>query len=164
MGRLYGALVILGLIFSVTVALLTAAMHNLDWVWAVVGGGVGVVFLATGGLLVPPARKAVPSGWEKAASALLQFFGAFCTAEVLIMALIGWVVGNRSYEHSVAYGVLGLLIFLGLLGIGVQGLLGTLVRFLYLRNQLLSEQRASQAAERHGSGLHEPRHQGAAHA
>lgn len=164
MGRLYGALVILGLIFSVAVSFLTAAMHTLDWVWAVVGVAVGIVFLATGGLLVPPARKAVPAGWDKTAGALLQFFGAFCTAEVLVMALIGWVVGNRSYGHSVAYGVLGLLIFLALLGIGIQGMLGTLLRFLYLRNQLLSEQRALRAAEQHEALLHEPGHHGAAHA
>jgi len=147
--RLYGALVVLGLIFSVAVALLTAGIYTLDWVWAAVGGGVGVVFLAVGGLLVPPARKAVPGAWEKMAGALLQFFGAFCTAEVMIMALIGWVVGNRSYNQSLGYQVLGILIFLGLLGIGVQGLIGTFVRFLYVRYRISSEQRSLRAAEEH---------------
>ena len=156
--RLYGALVVLGLLFSVTISLLTAGIYTLDWVWAAVGGGTGAIFLAAGGALVPPARKAVPGGWEKIASALLQFFGAFCTAEVLIMALIGWVVGNRSYHGSLGYQVLGLLIFLGLLGIGVQGLLGTLGRFLYLRYRLQAEQRTVQAAEQHNSLAHGATH------
>jgi hypothetical protein len=148
-GRLYGALVVLGLIFSVAVALLTAGIYTLDWVWAAVGGIVGIVFLGLGGLLVPPARKAVPDGWEKMAGALLQFFGAFCTAEVMIMAIIGWVVGNRSYNQSLGYEVLGILLFLGLVGIGIQGLIGTFIRFLYVRYRILSEQRALRAAEEH---------------
>lgn len=158
MGRLYGSLMVLGLIFSVAISFLTASMHTLDWVWAVVGGGVGAIFLAAGGLLVPRARQAVPAGWEKVSGALLQFFGAFCAAEVLTMALIGWVVGNRTYHQSVGYEVLGLLIFLALLGIGIQGLIGTLLRFLVLRNHLLIEQRVARQAGHGESATHSATH------
>lgn len=156
MGRLYGSLLVLGLIFSAAVGFFAAALYGLDWVWAVVGAGVGLVFLALGGLLVPPTRAVIPTRWTKAANGLLQFFGAFCTLEVMIMALIGWIVGNRSYNHDLGYEVLGIFVFLGLLGVGIQGAIGTFFRFLYLRNQLIAEDRALRAAEHHAGGAHAP--------
>jgi len=51
------------------------------------------------------------------------------------MALVSWVVGNRTLYENNAYQVLGLLIFLGLLGVGVQGVLVTAARFVYIRNR-----------------------------
>lgn len=152
MGRLYGSLLVLGLVFSTAVSFFALSLHTLDWVWAVVGAGIGVVFLALGGLLVPSARRQVPPRYQKAANWLLQFFGAFCLTEVLVMGLLGWVVGNRSYSGNNAYEVLGLLIFLALLGGGVQGMVFTFWRFFSARNEVVAEERAARAAQLYHEG------------
>src|SRR6185437_15262967 len=141
MGKLYGALAVLVLVFSASMSFITLGVHSLTWWWSVIGVGILVVFIALGGLLVPAARKAVPEAEKKAANALMQLFGAFLTTEFLIMALICWALGNRTLNDSNAYHTLGLLIFLALLGAGAQGVVVTFARWLYFRNETVVARR-----------------------
>jgi hypothetical protein len=124
------ALIVLGLVFSASMALFGAAVHQGSWWFALFGVVVGVVFLGLGGLLVPAARKGVPEVDKGQEKWILQFFGAFCMTEVLIVALLAWVQGNQTRSSSTAYQILGLLIFLALLGAGVQGMAATGFFFL----------------------------------
>jgi hypothetical protein len=134
MGRLYNSLFVLLLVFSGAMSFITLGVYASQWWWSLVGVGILLAFVALGGLLVPPAQKALPSQHRKSASAALQAFGAVCAAEFLTMALVCWAIGNRTLNANNAYQTLGLLIFLGLIGVGVQGALGAVGRFLYVRN------------------------------
>lgn len=105
------------------------------WWYGLIGAGIFVVFLALGGLLVPSARKQLPEEDAKPGAALLQAFGALCMAELLVMGLVTWAYGNRSLSGNNAYQALGLIIFLGLLGVGIQGAIATLAYFAYVWNK-----------------------------
>ena len=82
----------------------------------------------------------------------MQLFGAFLMTEFLVMALICWILGNRSLHGNNAYQTLGLLIFLALLGAGAQGIIVTFSRWLYFRNEVVAAHRASPVAQ----AAHEP--------
>ncbi len=129
MHRLMLALTGLVLVWSVSMSFFALAAYDDDGVWAIVGVLALLAFVALGGLLVPAARSGVTEGERKAASWLMQFFGALLTTELLIAALIAWIMGNRTLSANNAYQVLGLLILLALLGVG-QGVLVTFVIFL----------------------------------
>lgn len=139
MGRLYASLTVLVLLFSAAMSFITLGVHQYQWWWSVVGVGILLVFVAAGGVLVPRARRAVPERDAKTAAALLQAFGALLATEFFIMALITWAIGNRSLSDNNAYQTLGLLIFLGLLGLGAQGLVATTARFVYVRNRTIRD-------------------------
>jgi len=141
MGKLYGALAVLVLVFSASMSFITLGVHALEWWWSVIGVAILVVFVALGGLLVPPARKAVLPEDKKAANALMQLFGAFLTTEFLVMAVICWALGNRTLNDSNAYQALGLVLFLALLGAGAQGVVVTFARWLYFRNETVVARR-----------------------
>jgi len=141
MGRLYGSLFVLVLFFSAAMSFVTLGVHASQWWWSVIGVGILLVFAVLGGLLVPASRRAVAAADEKTAAALLQAFGALCVTEFLTMGLITWAIGNRSLSGNNAYQVLGLLIFLGLLGLGAQGVVATVSRFVYIRNRTIVEGR-----------------------
>lgn len=135
MGRLYNSLFVLLLVFSAAMSFVTLGVYASQWWWSVIGVGILVVFVALGGLLVPPAQKAIPPAQRSTASAALQAFGAFCGLELFVMAIVCWCIGNRTLHDNNAYQALGLLIFLGLVGVGIQGALATIARFVYVRNQ-----------------------------
>jgi hypothetical protein len=150
MARLYASVTVLIIVFSTALGFFAAAAWDSWWVWAVVGAGVLLVFLALGGRLVPSARRSLAPRDASSGSALMQAFGAFCTLEVLILGLVLWVWGNRTHMANNAYQVLGLLIFLALIGIGAPGAIVTFVRFLYVRNMVHQEDRRTAAA----AGVH----------
>ena len=143
MGRLYGALFVLVLVFATSMSFLTFGAYSADWVWAAVGAGILLVFVALGGLLVPPSRRQIALRWQPSVSALLQCFGALCTTLFLTGALVSWIMGNRTLSSNNAYEVLGLLIFLGLLGVVSQGLPVMIVRFGRAHAQAVGEERAA---------------------
>jgi hypothetical protein len=126
MRRLSLTIVVLIVVWSVSMSFFALSAYEDDWTWALVGAGALIVFVALGGLLVPAARKGVAASDRKAATWLMQFFGALVTTELLIAALVAWVMGNRTHSSSNAYQVLGLLIILFLLGAG-QGIVATFV-------------------------------------
>lgn len=150
MSKLYGAAAALVLVWSVSMSFFALSAYSADWVWGVVGGGVLVVFLAAGGALIPPARRDVPEKDRKVSFWFMQFFGAFITAELLTAALIAWIMGNRSHVDNTGYQVLGIFVFLGFLGLGLQGALATLSIFLRQRNlQVIEERRFARPALHH---------------
>jgi hypothetical protein len=134
-GRLYNSLFLLLLVFSTAMSFVTLGVYASQWWWSVIGVGVLVVFVALGGLLVPPARKAVAPEQRKTASAALQSFGAVCGLEFFVMAIVCWTIGNRTLYANNAYQALGLLLFLGLVGIGIGGAIGATVWFVYVRDR-----------------------------
>ncbi len=143
MGRLYGVLCVLVLVFATSMSFLTYGAYSGDWVWAVVGAGILLVFVALGGLLVPPSRRRIALRWQPSVSALLQCFGAVCTTLFLTGALVSWIMGNRTLSSNNAYEVLGLLIFLALLVVASQGLPVTIVRFSQAHAQAVGDERAA---------------------
>lgn len=141
MGRLYNSLFVLLLLFSAAMSFVTLGVYASQWWWSVIGVAILLVFVALGGLLVIPAQKALAPSDKASASAALQVLGAVCACEFFIMALVSWVVGNRTLSDNNAYQALGLLLFLGLIGVGVQGVLFTAARFVYVRNEARVEAR-----------------------
>jgi len=134
-GRLYNSLFVLLLVFSAAMSFVTLGVYVSQWWWSVIGMAILLVFFALGGLLVPSAQKAVAPADRATASAALQVLGAVCACEFFIMAIVTWVVGNKTLFDNNAYQALGLILFLGLIGIGIQGVLFTLARFVYVRNE-----------------------------
>ncbi|MGH9304076.1 MAG: hypothetical protein ACRDZ5_06645, partial [Acidimicrobiales bacterium] len=68
-----------------------------------------------------------------------------------IMAIITWTLGKRSVGPSNGYTVLGLLILLGLVGVGIQGVLAMAGWFVHVRNQAIVVP-AREAARESGRG------------
>jgi hypothetical protein len=132
------------LLFALAMAFVALGVFS-QWWYALIGAGVLAVFIALGGLLVPSARGRVRQRDVKAAAALSQAFGAWCALLFLVMALVTWCYGNRYLHGNSAYEALGLIIFLGLLGVGIQGALFTLVRFAYVHNQGVLAERGGSA-------------------
>ncbi len=147
MGKLYGSLAVLVLVFSAAMSFITLGVYDLTWWWSVIGVAILVVFAALGGLLIPSARKGVAEEDKKTANGIMQLFGAFLMTEFLVMALICWILGNRTLHGNNAYQVLGLLIFLALLGVGAQGVVVTFARWLYFRNEVVAADRAARVAQ-----------------
>lgn len=145
MRRLYGVLGAMLAAFSASMALFAASAYEGLWILAVFGALAGLVFVALGPLL-SPARRKVPFPDKRQATWLLQFFGATITTELLTAALLAWIMGNRTLSHTSGYEVLGLLIFLGLLGAGAQGMLATLIFFVGAHAQRQQDKRAHRAA------------------
>ena len=147
MGRLYGALGVMLLVFATAMSFFALSAHNNDWVWGVVGAGILFFFLALGGLLVPASRKRIERRWQPAAAALMQAFGALCLTLFLAAAQIAWIKGNQTASSNNAYEVLGLIIFLALLGGGLQGIMVTSVRFAKAHAEVINERRGERAGE-----------------
>jgi hypothetical protein len=146
MGRLYGVLSILLVVFCASMSFIAAGVYNSEWWVSVIGVGILFLFLALGGLLVPSTRKAVPQRDTKTAMAAMGAFGGLLALAFFIMAMVCWVVGNRTLYMNNAYQALGLVIFLGLAGVGIQGALGGIVMFTYVRHRTLVDAAAGAAA------------------
>ncbi|HEX3946202.1 MAG TPA: hypothetical protein VHW47_00790 [Acidimicrobiales bacterium] len=147
MGKLYGSLAVLVLVFSTAMSFVTLGVYDLTWWWSVIGVAILVVFAALGGLLVPATRKGIGEADRKAANGAMQLFGALLMTEFLTMALVCWCLGNRTLSSNNAYETLGLLIFLGLLGAGAQGVMVTFARWLYYRNETVVARQQAQGAQ-----------------
>jgi len=143
-------LTVLGLVFAASMSFISLGVYNLQWGWAVLGVGILVAFVALGGLLVPPARAAIPDEDKDTANWLLQFFGATCATLFLVMAMVSWVVGNRTLSSNNWYQVLGLLIFLGLAGLGIMGMAATGFMLAVAANKQIIAGRAASPTAAHG--------------
>lgn len=161
MGKLYGWLVALLLVFSLSMALGTWSVYSLSWEPGAAAGVVFVIFLAGAGVIPGPLR-ALSGPRQKTGKALVQAFGAVLAGEFFVMALVTWILGKREVGINNAYETLGLLIFLGLLGVGIQGALFMVGRFLYVRNREVvlprlraaARERAAHTAELEGRHAH----------
>lgn len=154
MGKLYGWLLVLVLVLSVSLALAADSVYALSWPPGVAAGVLFVVFAGAAGAVVPGTLRTLSGPERKVGLALAQAFGAWSMAEFLTMALITWILGKRHIANNNAYDTLGLLIFLALLGVGAMGAVFAVVRFLYVRNHELVLPRLRAAA--HGPAAHTP--------
>ena len=143
MGRLWAAVGLLVLVFSAAMALVCYGVWGGPWWISLIGVAVLLLFVALGGLLVPRARAALAPDAAKEAGAVLQMMGALVTTELLTAALMVWISGNRTLSRNNAYQVLGLLIFLGLVAVGAQGLVVTFIRWFNIYNITRIERRHS---------------------
>ena len=157
MGKLYGWLTALVLVFAVSMTFATWSVHALSWWQGVVAGIAFLVFLA-GAAVLPGPLRALSGARLKVAKVLLQAFGSVCGLLFFTMALVTWILGKRSVGSNNAYQVLGLLIFLGLLGVGAQGAVFMLGRFVFVRNRELVVPRM--AAQAHERAAHTPELEG----
>lgn len=149
MGRLTLSVLALLVIFATSMSFIVLGVYNDDWISSVIGVAILLVFFALGGLVIPKTKAALPQERQRSANALVQTLGAFCLLLFLIMALVAWGLGNRSVSGN-GYQVIGLLIFLGLIGLGVPGAIFTLGMFAYLFDQ------ENKAGARRPSVPHEP--------
>jgi hypothetical protein len=138
MGKLYGLLIAMVLVFAAAMSFITLGVYQSEWGWSLVGVAVLVVFLATGPIL-PRIIRSLPEGRRRYGYALLQLLGAICLLLFLVMGIITWALGNRTYASNNAYQVLGLLLFLGLIGLGVPGVVATTARAFYVYHEARPE-------------------------
>jgi hypothetical protein len=138
------------LVFAASMSFISLGVYNLQWGWALIGVGFLVVFVALGGVLVPSGRAAIPEQDKDTANWLMQFFGATCATLFFVMALVSWVVGNRTLSSNNWYQVLGLLIFLGLAGLGITGMAATGFMLAVAANKQIIARRAAGAVTTHG--------------
>ncbi|MGH9088473.1 MAG: hypothetical protein ACRDYZ_10250, partial [Acidimicrobiales bacterium] len=136
MGKLYGWLVALVLVFTVSMACATWSVYALEWEPGAAAGIVFLVFLA-GAAVIPGPLRALSGPRFRTGKALVQAFASVCGVEFFTMALVTWILGKRFVPQNNAYDTLGLLIFLGLLGVGAQGVVAMTFRFVYVRNREL---------------------------
>jgi hypothetical protein len=127
--KLYGALIVLVLVFATSMSFISLGVYELQWWWSVIGVGILVVFAAAMGLVVKRAKADIADSDQKMVKSLLQMVGSIYAGLFLTMAMVTWALGNRVLSDSTAYGILGLLIFLALLGVGIQGVLVTIAMF-----------------------------------
>lgn len=157
MGKLYGWLVTLLLVFTVSMALGAWSVYARMWEPGAAAGVVFLVFLAGAGVIPGPLR-ALSGPRHRTGKALVQAFASVCGLEFFTMALVTWILGKRAIPHNNAYDTLGLLIFLGLLGVGAQGSIAMIFRFVYVRNRALVLPRLEAAA--HERAAHTPELEG----
>jgi hypothetical protein len=135
MGRLAGVLFALLLVFATAMSFIAYGVYVLVWEWSLLGVAILAIFAILGGLLVPASLTAQTEAAKKAEMAALQLFGALCALLFLVMATVTWALGNRTYADNNAYQVLGLLIFLALIGVGIPGAAITAGRLMMARDQ-----------------------------
>ena len=131
---LYGALAAMFVLFAAAMSFATLSVYELQWWWALVAVGILTLMAGVGGVFVPATIKSLHGGELAAGKAALQAFGATCGALFFTMALITWTLGKRDLAPNNAYDTLGLLIFLGFVGVGLQGAMAMISYFLYVRN------------------------------
>jgi hypothetical protein len=135
-GKLYGLVTGMVLVFAAAMSFATLAVYIDDWWPGLVAGGLLMGFAVAGGL-IPPMLRSLEEREVRAAKALLQLFGSLCGLLLFTMALISWILGKRYIHASSGYTTLGLLIFLGFAGVGLQGALAMAGYFTYVRNETL---------------------------
>ena len=155
MGKVYGAVFFLVLELACSMSFVTLAVYDDQWYWGAVGGVLFLLFVALAGTIVPRTMRSLSGGRLRTARAALQLLGSVCGLELFIMALVTWALGRRHLAPSNAYEVLGLLIFLGLAGVGIQGVLAMTAYFVDVRNRSIvapSRLEARGSAEAPGPG------------
>ena len=136
MRTLYLTLIGMTLVFACAMSFAVLSVHTDIWWPGVVAGGLMVVFLAIGPL-VPASMRSLPDPTRHAGRAALIMASSWWGLLFLVMALITWILGKRSIGPNDAYLTLGLLIFLGFVGMGIQGAIATTAWFVHVRNRLI---------------------------
>jgi len=132
---LYLTLIGLTLVFACAMSFATLAVYTDTWWPGVVAGGVMLVFLAIGGAVIPGPLRSLSGGQRRTARTAVVMFSSWWGLEFFIMALVTWILGEQSVRANNAYLTLGLLIFLGLAGMGIQGVIAMTAWFVHVRNQ-----------------------------
>lgn len=146
MAKLYGGLTAMVVVFACAMSFMTLAVYDLAWWWGVVGVALVIVFAAMGAAVVPGSLRALSGGPLRAAKAFLQLFGSVCGLLLFIMATVAWALGKRYLGASSGYTALGIFVFLGLAGVGIQGALAMVGYFVHVRNQAIVLPRRAAAA------------------
>jgi hypothetical protein len=132
---LYLTLVGLTLVFACAMSFATLAVYTDTWWPGAVAGGILLLFLAVSGAVIPGPLRSLSGGYRKTAQSAVIAASSWWGLEFFIMAMVTWILGKRSVGDNNAYLTLGLLIFLGLAGMGIQGVLATTAWFVHVRNQ-----------------------------
>jgi hypothetical protein len=149
---LYGGLSIMVLLFAAAMCFATLSVYDNVWYWGFVAAGILMAFGALGGLFVPPVLKSLSGGELRSAKAFLQLFGSVIGLLFFTMAIICWILGKRYIGASSAYTALGVLIFLGFAGIGLQGAMAMAGYFTYVHNDAVTVPARLEAAKHQPAG------------
>jgi hypothetical protein len=133
--KLYVSLIGLTIVFACAMSFATLAVYDNTWWPGIVAAALVVVVLGGSRAAITSALGTLAGGYRKTAQAAGLLFGSLCGVQFFVMALITWALGKRVVGENNAYLTLGLLIFLGLLGIGIQGVVAMVGWFAYVRNQ-----------------------------
>lgn len=136
MHKLYLGLTGLTIVFACSMCFGALAVYDDAWWPGVVAAALFVVFLAAAGA-IPRALKSMTDGYHRAGRAAAIMFSSWWGLAFFIMAMVTWSLGKRSVGGNDAYLTLGLLIFLGLLGAGIQGAIAMTGWFVHVRNQAI---------------------------
>ena len=135
MRTLYLTLIGLTLVFACAMCFATLAVYTDTWWPGVVAGGVLLAFLAISGAVIPKLLRALSGGYRRTARTAVVAASSWWGLWFFLMALITWILGKRSVGPNNAYLTLGLLIFLGFVGMGIQGVLAMTAWFVHVRNE-----------------------------
>ena len=135
MRTLYLTLIGLTLVFACAMCFATLAVYTDSWWPGVVAGGILLVFLAIGGAVIPGPLRSLHGGYRRTARTAVVAASSWWGLEFFVMALVTWTLGRRAVGQNNAYLTLGLLIFLGLAGMGIQGVLAMTAWFVHVRNE-----------------------------
>lgn len=162
MRTLYLTLIGLTILFACSMSFATLAVYTDTWWPGVVAGGVLVVFLAISGAVIPGPIRSLSGGYRRTARAAVVMFSSWWGLEFFIMALVTWILGKHFVGNNNAYLTLGLLIFLGLAGMGIQGAIAMTAWFVHVRNQaIVVPARRERLARDARSGRQQPQEHGA---
>lgn len=161
MRTLYLTLIGLTLVFACAMCFATLAVYTDTWWPGVVAGGILLVFLAIAGAVIPGPLRSLSGGYRRTARTAVVAASSWWGLEFFVMALITWILGKRSVGANDAYLTLGLLIFLGLVGMGIQGVLAMTAWFVLVRNESIVVPARRARLEREARlGLHSPEEHG----
>jgi hypothetical protein len=132
---LYLTLIGLTLVFACAMCFATLAVYSDTWWPGVVAGGILLVFLVIAGAVIPGPLRSLSGGYRRTARTAVVAASSWWGLEFFIMAIITWILGKRSVGPNNAYLTLGLLIFLGFVGMGIQGVLAMTAWFVHVRNE-----------------------------
>jgi len=136
-GKLYVNLIGLTLVFACSMCFATLAVYDDTWWPGVVAAGVLLVFGAIAGAVIPGPLRSLSGGYRRTARAAVIMFSSWWGLCFFVMAMITWILGKRVVGPNNAYLTLGLLIFLGLAGAGIQGVLAMTAWFVHVRNEAI---------------------------
>ncbi len=154
MRTLYLTLFGMTLLFAGAMSFASLSVYTGTWWPGAVAGGLLVVFLAAG-RAIPAAMRALSDAYRRTARAAVIMSSSWWGLAFFVMALVTWILGKRSVGPNNAYLTLGLLIFLGLVGMGIQGAIATTAWFVHVRNQSIVVP-ARRARVEHEASLHAP--------
>ncbi len=136
MRTLYLTLIGMTLLFAGAMSFASLSVYTDTWWPGVVAGGLLFVFLAVG-RVIPATTRSLSDPYRRTARAAVIMSSSWWGLELFVMALITWILGKRSVGPNNAYLTLGLLIFLGLVGIGIPGAIAMTAWFVHVRNRLI---------------------------